>query len=149
MAQKAGINVGEAKPQRDTLSLSGLELIGPQGTRSYVRSLRHFLRRDEFPLTIREGKHTQAAPPNQEELSSKKRINKKKRKRQDNNENQKGNPDDKKTEEQSYFGVQSIPIGYQIPNQNTSRQVLSFVFTTPPVSGKFLIDSHSFENITG
>ena len=149
----------------NTLGLAGLELVGPAGTSMYVRSLRHFMKREEFPIQIREGAYHKPPASSQEELSQKQRA-KKKRKRQEsknyngkttntssssNNNNNNNNDNNQKdsnisaTEgqhEDQYFGVQAIPIYYNIPLPDTSSktksQVVSFLFTTPPVSGKFL-----------
>lgn len=137
MAQKAGIAQANNNNSSSTLGLVGLELIGPKGIKPYLRSLRHFVRRDDFPLTIREGIYCQAPVNTTLDTSSSNR--KKKRKRQENKEDTATI-----TSKPSYFGVQTIPIPYQIPNPNNRRlpkfptEVVSFVFTTPPVAGKFL-----------
>ena len=43
--------------------LPGLDLIGPVGTQQFIRSLRHFMRRDSFQLDIKEGVYRQANNP--------------------------------------------------------------------------------------
>ena len=79
VVQKAGMGSSSTgKADSGTLSLSGLQLLGPRGTRPYVRSLRHFVRRDDFPIIIREGKHYEAPINNLEGMTSKKRKKKRK-----------------------------------------------------------------------
>jgi ribonuclease Z len=133
-----------APPQSNgTLELTGLELIGPEGTKSYFRSLRHFMRREDFSVTIREGQHHEAPASSQEEVSKTNRT-KKKRKRQEMKQTAStinGNNAPPAEQQPSYFGVQTIPIPYRIPTLPSKMvQVVSYIFTTPPITGKFLPD---------
>ena len=159
--QQTPIHLNGNKNSNDTLPLlGGLELLGPAGTQKYVRSLRHFVRRDDFTIRIREGLHYVAPAISSEVLSKKQRNNKKKRKQheqqQSDAKNAAANGDDDQANDndgpKNYFGVQTIPISYDIPipctsnstdsenggNSGSSSQVVSFLFTTPKVTGKFL-----------
>ncbi|CAB9509541.1 tRNase Z TRZ3, mitochondrial [Seminavis robusta] len=128
-----------------TLDLGGLELVGPEGTKSYFHSLRHFLKREEFKVTIREGLYQVDPAGSQEEVSRTSRA-KKKRKRQESKQNAQStctNGEQQEEDPPSYFGVQTIPITYHIPTmaaETKPTQVVSYVFQTPPISGKFLPD---------
>jgi ribonuclease Z len=136
-----------------TLSLSGLELIGPSGTQAYVRSLRHFVRRDDFKVTIREGHYQLAPAVSQEVVSRDNRLNKKKRKKQSHTASASSTMEEQQQQPSTnYFGVQTIPLSYQIPTLTSTTttttttkttkpvQVISYLFTTPPISGKFLVE---------
>ena len=161
--QQAPIHLNSNK-NNDTLPLLGdLELLGPTGTQMYVRSLRHFVRRDDFTIRIREGSYCVTPATSSEVLSKKQRNNKKKRKQHEQQQNDttirksaRDGDDDQANDDNDgpkhYFGVQTIPISYDIPIPNTSNntdsenggnrsnssQVVSFLFTTPKVTGKFL-----------
>lgn len=121
---KAAIKPNGSEPPQQ---LPGIELIGPLGTAKFIHSLRHFMRRSAFEVRIREGAYFQ-------------KKNEKLKK-----QNLKG----REMREES-FHVQSIAClredshqhGRQKkrPRVEGSTQVLSFVFTTPPILGKFLAD---------
>ena len=160
----AGGNQASSKSSSSkALQLDGLELLGPATTtRQYVRSLRHFCRRDDFPIAIREGAFHQlpAAVTANGDNPEGPRSTKKKRKRQQqqqgsNNHNNTPSP----KQPQHYFGVQSIPVPYTyqlpsllVPQTSTNGTgshahetipvagdyYVSFVFTTPATAGKFL-----------
>jgi ribonuclease Z len=110
-----------------------LQLIGPTGTKSFIRSLRHFMQRDEFRIDIHEGTYSWSngrhAGGNTGNADKKRKIG------------------IKETEESWY--IESIVAHYQRSsdetvlntNQDTdTRQVLSFLFTTPSIPGKFLAE---------
>ncbi|KAG7342937.1 beta-lactamase-like protein [Nitzschia inconspicua] len=110
--------------------LSGLQIHGPIGTRAFVHSLRHFMRRDDFYMDIHEGTYRQ-------ELGGDDKSNKKRK-------NVVSMP------EQSWF-LESIVTNLgadnhpkqQDSNENghrKQRQALSYLFTTPPITGRFLAD---------
>ncbi|GAX20967.1 ribonuclease Z [Fistulifera solaris] len=103
--------------QKDTLNdeTSGLDIIGPVGTQTFIHSLRHFMRREKFPLRVHEGLVTHQAE----------NSNRQKRKRKRKSSEQ---------EEDSFkFTVQSVAV-----EDEEGRQTLSYVFTSPPIPGKFL-----------
>ncbi len=103
--------------QKDTLNdePSGLDIIGPVGTQQFIHSLRHFMRREKFPLRVHEGLVTHQAETS----------NRRKRKRKRKHSEQ---------EEDSFkFTVRSVAVA-----DDEGRQSLSFVFTSPPIPGKFL-----------
>ncbi|KAL3911724.1 MAG: hypothetical protein SGILL_007170, partial [Bacillariaceae sp.] len=128
--------------------LPGLQLIGPTGTKAFVRSLRHFMRRESFYMDIQEGAYQQKKPPP---------------KANDKQKRKKGGT--KKQQDQDAWSIQSIALYLDdesiksrsnvvasvksqsagtTTNDNLNvperRQVLSFLFTTPPVLGRFLAD---------
>ena len=112
-----------------------LEIVGPCGTKAFLHSLRHFMRRDRFNVHTYEGhfdsskikKTTQAQLGNANKRAKKK--------------NQKDN-------EETSFSVESIPISYTIESNSAgigqshqiTKRALSYVFSTPPIAGKFLIE---------
>jgi ribonuclease Z len=105
----------------------GLDLIGPTGTKQFIHSLRHFMRREKFDLRIQEGACYQ----------TKKEIPKKQKPR-------KGQPDSESFHLQSIAfrqnNVHSSQHTIKRPRIESSSEVLSFIFTTPPILGKFQID---------
>ena len=110
-------------------SKPGLDLIGPTGSNKFCLSLRHFMRREKFEIRIKEGNYSE-----QEE----KKLKQKKMK-------QKGNQRGGES-----FRVSSIAfqrnnsnrcVGQKRPRCDlASEEVLSFVFTSPPILGKFLAE---------
>ena len=115
-----------AKKPRRSEYLPGLDLIGPVGTHKFVSSLRHFMRRDSFQLKIHEGEYSQS-----------KNDGPKKRKKGSKNDGS--------------FLVQSIVCqtnGFQLSDEVSSKrrrldanhQAISYIFTTPRIQGKFLVE---------
>jgi len=142
---------GRGKNPRDNvLPLQGLELYGPVGTAAYIRSLRFFVRRDDFPINIKEGKHTVPPASSQMDVQRKRSSKKLKRQRDENASSSTGAESDPQETSHYYFGVQTIPVDYQIPfptnttkyytDQQRKSQAISYLFSTPPVAGKFLPD---------
>lgn len=160
----------------------GLTIVGPNGTQKFLRSLRHFMRRDSFRIEVQEGAYNQSATKCDTNGNN-------------NNKQKRGGKGDIKnsnhTDDDSSFLVQSIAAyttksgnsttdstiiqskkrprtteeteenrtiltsqqqqqqqqstSYHHKNEqqchnNHSNQVLSFLFTTPPIAGKFLIE---------
>ena len=120
----------------------GLDLLGPAGTRDFLHSLRHFMRREKFPVRVHEGKTTSHRCFGQQRTHNPAGGGKKK----------KGDGD-----VPFHFIVESIPFTETVQSTCRSdkkrprleraqsdssmkreRQILSFCFTTPPVLGKFL-----------
>ena len=118
------------------LALPGLNILGPVRTDSFLHSLRHFMRREKFKLHVSQG-GAQAVGPN-------------KRKQKKN-----GDPFDPCS-----FTAHSIAMPTSEPSRKrprhtdgtsdmgsvaaseeahveAQRELLSFLFTTPPVPGKF------------
>jgi ribonuclease Z len=118
-AMKANAPRGEGGPNRAQIDTEsgkpGLEVIGPKGTQAYIHSLRHFMRRDKFQLRIREGIFLDEKESD---------VKSKKRKRDNDDPVQLG------------FYVETISLLQE--NGTSEREILSFVFTTPPIQGKFL-----------
>lgn len=137
--------------------LPGLDLIGPVGTQKFIRSLRHFMRRDGFQLNIKEGAYRQTKDDGKNFIDK----NSKRRRKQNKN-----STDD--VGDQDYFMVQSIACVYSQSSSddanengvggctspgttkkrlrsdthgnNIPLQALSFLFTTPIMQGRFLAD---------
>lgn len=109
-----------------------LEIIGPAGTKEFLHSLRHFMRRDRFNVHVHEGNFDSSLLRS---ISSEKHPPKKKTKK---NKSKITSNDDIE------FAVKAIPIGYNVEDSGTSKdftkQAVSFIFTTPPIPGKFLIE---------
>lgn len=118
---------------------AGLQVIGPLGTLPFLHSLRHFLRREKFPLHILEGE--QSIPLN---------LNNSTQLRQEPNEKratkrQKQDVEEDDTTTDVEFQIQTIPASYVHENRSISDTPItistcSFIFTTPPVPAKFLPD---------
>lgn len=104
----------------ETSMQEGLDIVGPTGTRSFVHSLRHFMRREKFPIHVHEGLVFHVSGNVQ------KRI--KKRKHDDE-----GN-------DSFRFSIHSIPFRerHSVYDRCVEREVVSFIFKTPPMPGKFL-----------
>lgn len=118
-ARKETIKDQQDKPETNrninTSENPGLDIIGPVGTQKLILSLRHFMRREKFPLRVREGMvQHHAATSNRQ---------KRKRKRKNADED----------EESFKFSIQSVAV-----LDDGGRQTLSYVFTSPPIPGKFL-----------
>lgn len=177
------------KGSLSSLTLPGLSIIGPQGTQKFIRSLRHFMRRDSFRIKVREGVYKQGEINCEIKgnINSTNHSKKEKRLKGDNNDH---NDDDSflvqsivaytkftttdstnlsnksKHTDNAIFQSKKRPrtteaakedhtifaphqtqksCSYssnhknEIQQQHHSGQVLSFLFTTPPIQGKFLI----------
>ena len=98
----------------------GLDIVGPEGIDDFINSLRHFMRREAFELRIHSGVYYQQQEKNKTTDKAK---------RQKSSKTPSSSIDDD-------FHVQSIACDLG-PNR---RQALSFIFTTPPIQGKFMID---------
>ena len=106
-----------------------LEIVGPAGTKSFLHSLRHFMRRDRFNVHAYEGQFDSSKL--NDTSSHRHTLNKRAKKKM------------QKDNEDTSFTVESIPVSYTpISNNNgtTPKQAVSYVFTTPPIPGKFLIE---------
>ena len=112
-------------------SKPGLDLIGPRGTQTFCRSLRHFMRREKFEVRVKEGEYSQ--PVSQQSKPKKRKRNGKVKIKADES-----------------FSVSSIAFDHdnrkditgekRENNYPSANQILSFVFTSPPILGKFLAD---------
>lgn len=110
--------------------MAGLDIVGPEGTQAFIHSLRHFMRRDKFRMRVNEGEYRQMPGEAQTRIKAKKRSRKKAK---DSDDKQQG------------FCVQTIPCVHRWTRKSASEptietRVLSFIFTTPPIPGKFLPD---------
>ncbi len=126
----AGNNQAESPPSKrkateNDQDLPGIDIVGPNGTKAFLHSLRHFMRRDAFRIRVSEGSYRQIPG----EATTRNRNSKER----------------KSTDVEQGFYVETIPLVHQWSRTSASgskieTQVLSFVFTTPPVPGKFLPD---------
>ena len=132
----------------------GLKILGPNGTHKFFRSLRHFMRRDSFSIDIREGSCIlgRSCSSNGKKKKNKKNLS---------------NTDDESFIIQSFSAftrtdpTTNTDTALKSPSKkrprttepaencanNTnnastedSREILSFLFTTPPIQGSFLIE---------
>ncbi|KAL9181077.1 hypothetical protein ACHAXT_009882 [Thalassiosira profunda] len=118
-----------------------LEIIGPAGTKTFLHSLRHFMRRDRFNLCQRQQGQWRA-------FTAKKKAKKRKFKGSSSNDD-------------IGFNVLSVPVSYDDPDypENydegddriqsfpVTKQAVSYLFTTPPLPGKFLIEKAQELNV--
>jgi ribonuclease Z len=114
----------KVKQRTTQQQLPGLDLIGPKGTKEFIHSLRHFMRRDKFELRIQEG--------DLEKLTSKEKRPIGRR---------------KETLDEAFM-VETIPLQYESGGNRSGSatkrprtgpiDTQSYVFTTPPVLGTFL-----------
>lgn len=106
-----------------------LEIIGPEGINTFLHALRHFMRRDRFRIHAHEGQYDSSLNNNKTSASF---SGRKKAKRK--------NPKSSNDSDEIGFNVRSIPISYSTQTLPVAKQALSYLFTTPPIPGKFLID---------
>ena len=123
---------GDAKADSGTQKVPSLDVIGPVGTKAFLHSLRHFMRRDKFLVTPHEGQYD-GCGDSEGAGAFKGKAGKKKKKRQEMNA--------------GHIRVQSIPLSYSVPapdSANGSRTISlpasSYIFTTPNVVGQFRPD---------
>ena len=108
-----------------------LEIIGPEGINTFLHALRHFMRRDRFSIHAHEGQYDSSL----NNIKSPSSVSRKKK--------AKGKDANVSSDCQDIaFRVKSIPIAYSVPDEPTTmmKQAVSYLFTTPPIPGKFLID---------
>lgn len=116
-------NSTQLLPPFPTDTAQGLNVFGPEGTNSFLKSLRHFMRRDSFRLNVHEGlvEGIRVCLP-------------KTRKRKS------GQP----VSEGAFFSVKSFPfVERRIGDRKRSRtlperKTLSYLFWTPRFPGKFM-----------
>ena len=110
--------------------VGGLRLIGPKGLRGFINSARYFMRRDKFPLEICEENYYKEAKFGHG-LNSR---NSKKRKKAGDDEY------DAKSDA-GLFGIESLPMKLlkQTFFGKEEVQVCSYLFTTTPIAGKFMV----------
>lgn len=115
-----------------------LKIIGPIGTKDYIHSLRHFMKRDRFPLTVHEGEYEHFAKEGHGVIS--RHTKGKKRKHC-------GDNDEDGTDDMGMFSIKTVPMRQRIKiltlNSDESIAevgVTSFIFKTTPIKGKFQVD---------
>ena len=112
----------------------GLSIVGPTGSKAFVHSLRHFMRRDKFELHVHEGNYAQPRTKDMTKVSNKKKASR----------------------YSESFTVQSfafeevrsnVSCGSKRPRSDRTDEYMSFIFTSPPVLGKFLIEKAKALNV--
>lgn len=115
-----------------------LRLIGPHGLKEFIQSLRHFMRRDRFPLILHEGAYHSVPRPGDGLNSRHGKGKGKKRKKagEDAAEEESASGDDL-----GLFGITSIPMKKNVQTfyGNETVSICSYLFTTMPIAGKFQI----------
>jgi len=99
-----------------------LEVLGPVGTKKFLESLRHFVRRDKFQISSHEGRYDTY---------------------QQNVAGATNHKKEKKKMCQDIIRVHTIPLHYHCSiHRETAHTypVCSYIFTTPPIAGKFRPD---------
>ncbi len=161
----ANVTGAKKKKKRNNVSevVGKLDIIGPVGTKKFIHSLRHFMRRDNFHLNISEGKFQSKAKVGDGVVNTT-RKGKKRKKNNGNvagNNNNNGTRDDFEIQNNDFqqkvglFGVETIPMKRKIhklvksstPSTETEKyyqeeeiiDIASFVFTTSPIPGKFQV----------
>jgi len=111
--------------------VGGLNIIGPAGLKDYVHSLRHFMRRDRFVLTLREGEYESTAKAG--DGTNSRHGKGKKRK--------KAGTTSGDSEDMGLFGITSLPMKREIKTfyGKEDIHISSYIFTTSPIAGKFQI----------
>lgn len=116
-----------------------LRLIGPHGLKDFIHSLRHFMRRDRFPLILHEGGY-QSVPKAGDGLNSRygKGKGKKRKKAGEDVEDAEENASDS---DLGLFGITSIPMKRSVKTfyGTETVSICSYLFTTTPIAGKFQI----------
>lgn len=119
--------------------LPGLVIVGPARIKQFMHSLRHFMRRDKFQLTVYEGA-VDSLQAEQQGNGRKRGAQKKKKE------------SDASSSEQVGFTIQSLSFSddnydmhldgsrkrHHDELKGGGQQVLSFIIKTPPIQGKFL-----------
>ncbi|KAL3822251.1 hypothetical protein ACHAXA_005884 [Cyclostephanos tholiformis] len=119
----------------DDGGIPDLEIIGPGGIDAFLRSLRHFMRRDRFRVHVHEGMYDSSLDRRNGSSASFNGRRKAKRKKIVGGG---GDVDETNT---NGFDVRSIPVSYSITSSHTTtKQAVSYLFTTPPLPGRFLVD---------
>ncbi len=112
-----------------------LEIVGPSGTKSFLHSLRHFMRRDRFNVHTYEGQFDSSKLNNTQQ-------------KQPQNANKKAKKKIQKENEETSFNVKSIPVDYTVvsnaletaESHQITKQAISYIFATPRIPGKFIIE---------
>ena len=127
----SSLEEGGSKAEASQIAPS-LDVIGPVGTKAFLHSLRHFMRRDKFQVTPHEGQYDGCGDSGGADAASGKKV-KKQKKRQETNGGS--------------IRVQSIPLSYSVPAHASSNgpttitlPASSYIFTTPNVVGQFRPD---------
>ena len=112
--------------------MPNLEIVGPVGTKAFLHALRHFMRRDRFNVHVHEGIFDSSSCSSECTTNN---VPKKKQKKNNPNTNN----------DSIGFTAKSIPIDYSVPDPNNPakgfpKQAISYIFTTPPIPGKFIVE---------
>ena len=148
----------------------GLKILGPDGTSKFFHSLRHFMRRDSFLIDIREGAYSQTAFTSKSQSKDYVIKKQRTARNSENNDSfsiqsfsayiqadsdtatdtisDRGiSPSRKRPRRTDEGGIitsnsSTTPAIFQYgcPHESFSGEILSFLFTTPPIQGRFLIE---------
>lgn len=126
----------------DDGSMPDLEIVGPTGTKTFLHSLRHFMRRDRFHVRTHEGKYASSLDKNATSQNTRRKAKRKK----------KGGDYDGGKKDEVNFDIESIPIEYDCESVSSHvaprrTHAMSFVFSTAPIPGKFLVDKAKELNV--
>lgn len=126
-------DAAQASVEEKSGIVGGLNIIGPVGLKDYVHSLRHFVRRDRFVLTLREGEYESTAKAG--DGTNSRHGKGKKRKKAG------GGTSSGDSEDLGLFGISSLPMKREIKTfyGKEDIHISSYLFTTSPIAGKFLI----------
>ena len=185
-------HVDDTNTHNNSYGVQTLKIIGPVGTRAYIQSLRHFIRRKQFPVLVREGSsqgelnacqeedraagdHDASATSTNNGSSKKGKKKRKKSKAPQENDPQKvcfsyqsiafdeecdsdtdtnsGETTSRKRprtqqEQQQHYTNSDEQFSHNDkttattspPSTNFRNSWISYLFTTPPLPGKFLIE---------
>jgi ribonuclease Z len=146
-------NNTEVEPSGQDEVLPGLDLMGPRGINSFLHSLRHFMRRDKFKMHVSEGPCKTVEPSSKRKKKTKKKgaeeppmaftiqsISMPNEAPAPDQESSKKRP---RPEDSAPETTATTETETAVPDQPMQQQsalpleTLSFLFTTPPVPGKF------------
>jgi ribonuclease Z len=121
---------------------AGLDVIGPHGTQKFIHSLRHFMKREKFELRVQEGEYSSNSDPLElQQVKHKKQ----KRKGKAGNEDETFRVRSLAFQKQSIThskgcALETVTNAKKRPRvePTSSSECLSFIFTSPPILGKFL-----------
>jgi ribonuclease Z len=127
--QSGATNAKRKTPSQGEEDIPGIDIVGPRGTQAFLHSLRHFMRRDKFRMRVNEGAYKQAPEDSPSRNKAPKPVRKK------------GEP----FPIVEGFYVETLPLAHRWAKKTSDgstieTEVLSFIFTTPPIAGKFLAD---------
>jgi ribonuclease Z len=136
-SQNSGLDTLDSPKNKSDGVAGTLKIIGPIGTKDYIHSLRHFIKRDRFTLTVHEGEYENIAKEGHGIVS---RYTKGKKRKHCSD-------DEDGADDMGIFSVKTLPMKQKLEvwtsNSNVSTVevgITSFIFKTTPMKGKFQVD---------